>query len=471
MRDLIGRIGPVKAFREIRRDFDRVVLVLAAGDLVASFGFSLVFPFLTIYLVAVFHATAFQAGLVISGYSVCSIFSGAAGGWLADRVGRKTVMVVSVGVTGAVIMLMGQAHDLFQIALLTVVLGLIDPAFVPAARAAVADVVDEARRPRAYGLLGVAAAVGWIAGPAIGAGLSGLGYPLLFSIAGLLVAMYAVVAIRWLPETRPIPTPPSRDRAGVATVAPGGADRAQLYGGSDEPYPPMVDVRPTQDSAGAASPGARPLEAISRPPGAAARPPADPRLVFAAFLPIAAVLHMAAFQWVTTMPIYAASALGISTQTWGILFSINGIIIVVFQLRVSTASERRSKPRLMAVSALIYASAYALVALIGSPGTAVIALSGMILLTTVGEMLLFPIEPSFVSELSPVDRRGRYQGIMLAAAGVGSAIGPPLGGWLIDAVPGPLVWWITAASLIGAAGALVALARFADRLPRTTPGR
>jgi MFS family permease len=464
MGDLFGRIGPVKAFREIRRDFDRVVLVLAAGDLIASFGFSLVFPFLTIYLVAVFHATAFQAGLVISGYSVCSIFSGAAGGWLADRVGRKTVMVVSVGVTGVVIMLMGQAHDLFQIALLTVVLGLIDPAFVPAARAAVADVVDEARRPRAYGLLGVAAAVGWIAGPAIGAGLAGLGYPLLFSIAGVLVAMYAVVAIRWLPETRPIPTPPSHDRAGVATVAPGGADRAQLYGGSDEPYPAVVASRPTQDPAETSSLG-------GRPPEAAVRPPADPRLVFAAFLPIAAVLHMAAFQWVTTMPIYAASALGVSTQTWGILFSINGIIIVVFQLRVSTASERRSKPRLMAVSALIYASAYTCVALIGSPGTAVIALSGMILLTTVGEMLLFPIEPSFVSELSPVDRRGRYQGIMLAAAGVGSAIGPPLGGWLIDAFPGPLVWWITAASLVGAAGALVALARFADRLPRAASDR
>jgi MFS family permease len=180
---------------------------------------------------------------------------------------------------------------------------------------------------------------------------------------------------------------------------------------------------------------------------------------------------MAAFQWVTTMPIYAASSLGVSTQTWGILFSINGIIIVVFQLRISAASERRSKPRLMAVSALVYGSAYACVALVGSPGTAVVALSGLILLATVGEMLLFPIEPSFVSELSPEDRRGRYQGIMLAATGVGSAVGPPLGGWLIDAFPGPLVWWITAASLVDAAGALVALARFTDRLPRTAPGR
>lgn len=454
MRNLLGRLGPVRAFREIRRDFSRVVLVLAAGDLIASFGFSLVFPFLTIYLVNAFGATAFEAGLVISGYAVCSIFSGAVGGWLTDRVGRKPVMVVSVGVTGLVIVLMGQAQDLVQIGVLTVALGLIDPAFIPAARAAIADVVDEERRPRAYGLLGVAAAVGWIAGPAIGAGLSVLGYPLLFTISGVLVSMYAAVAIRWLPETRPVRTPPTRESAGVAIVTPGGVDPTQLTAGADPAAPPP-------DAASGAEPagGGRDGRQSSH------RKPADPRLVFAAFLPIAMVIRAAAFLWVTTLPIYAARSLGVSTSTWGILFSINGIIIVLFQMRIATAAERRSKPRVMAVSALMYGAGYACVALVGSPALAVPALAGLILLVTVGEMLLFPIEPSFVADLSPEDRRGRYQGIVLAATGIGSAVGPPLGGWLLDAFPGPVAWWATTAALVGTAAALGALARLADRLP------
>ncbi len=449
MGDLLGRLGPVRAFREIRRDFSRVVLVLAAGDLIASFGFSLIFPFLTIYLVNAFGATAFEAGLVISGYAICSIFSGAVGGWLTDRVGRKPVMVVSVGVTGLVIVLMGQAHDLVQIAVLTVALGLIDPAFIPAARAAIADVVDEERRPRAYGLLGVAAAVGWIAGPAIGAGLSVFGYPLLFTIAGVLVSTYAVVAIRWLPETRPVRTPATREPAGMATVTPGGVDPTPLTAGADHSLP-LPGAASVAERAGGGRDG---------------RQPVDPRLVFAAFLPIAMVVRAAAFLWVTTLPIYAARSLGVSTSTWGILFSINGLIIVFFQMRVATAAERRSKPRVMAVSALMYAAGYACVALVGSPALAVPALAGLILLVTVGEMLLFPIEPSFVSDLSPEDRRGRYQGIVLAATGIGSAVGPPLGGWLLDTFPGPVAWWATTASLVGAAFALGALARLADRLP------
>ena len=339
----IERLGPVRAFRELRRDFSSVVFVLAAGDLVASFGFSLIFPFLTIYLVQRFGASAFQAGLVLSGYSVCSIFSGAVGGWLADRIGRRIVMIVSVGVTGGVVALMGQATDLTQIALLTVALGLIDPAFIPAARAAIADVVPEDRRPRAYGLLSVAASVGWIAGPAIGAGLASLGYALLFSVAGAIIALYAVIGWIWLPETRPtrVPTGAGMEslRTGApAATAPGGVD-PQAGGGI--PQPEHV----------------------------------DPRLVFVAFLPIALVVHAATFQWVSTLPIHAARDLGMPTSQWGLLFSLNGILIVLFQMRVSGAAERRSKPRMMALASLLYAAGYAVVGPVGGPTLAIAAIA------------------------------------------------------------------------------------------------
>ncbi len=445
---LLERLGPVRAFRELRRDFSGVVFVLAAGDLVASFGFSLVFPFLTIYLVEALGATASEAGLVIAGYAVCSIVSGAVGGWLADRVGRKAVMIVSVGVTGLVVVLMGQARDLVQIAALTVALGLIDPAFVPAARAAIADVVEEPKRPRAYGLLGVAAAVGWIAGPSIGAGLATLGYPVLFTIAGVIISAYALIALIWLPETRP---------TDLSTAVAHGA-AAGFEGGPPIGAPLEVEH---------CGPDCTRLHR-HRYTDASGRRPVDARLVFVAFLPIAAVVHAAAFQWVTSLPIYARADLGVPTATWGLLFSINGILIVLFQLRVSTIAERYTKPRLMAASSLLYGAGMLIVAVVTDPRVAVAALAATIVLVTIGEMLLYPIEPSFVSDLSPVTQRGRYQGIAAAATGVGSAVGPPLGGYLLDTFPGPLAWQATAGALLVAAVAFLALGRLSDRLP--TPG-
>ncbi len=434
MLSLLARLGPIRAFRELRRDYPALVLVLATGDLVASFGFSLVFPFLTLYLTQRLGATAAQAGLVLAGYSICSIVSGAAGGWLADRVGRRSVMLVSVSTTAIVVILMGQARDLAQIGALTVALGLVDPAFIPAARAAIADVVEEERRPRAYSLLAVASAVGWIAGPSVGAGLATLGYPILFTVAGLLIGCYAVIGLRWLPETLP------------------GHGRTK---GPGEPLipPPGTILVPAHEHASAA------------PTGMVGRPPIDPRLVFAAFLPIATVVHAATFQWVAILPIHAARDLAVPTGMWGLLFSINGIMIVLFQLRVTSIAERFAKPLVMAAATLCYAAGSLVTVLLSGPGQAVVpGLALTIGLVTLGEILLFPVEPAFVSDLSPVRQRGRYQGIALAATGLGSAIGPPLGGYCLDAAPGATLWLLTAGALAASAIALAGLARLAARL-------
>ena len=466
MRDLLGRSSPVQAFRELRRDFGRVVFVLAAGDLVASFGFSLVFPFLTIYIVQAFGASAFEAGLVLAVYSAVSIFSASAGGWLADRIGRRPVMIVSVGTTGLIVLLMGQAHDLAQITILTLALGMVDPAFVPAARAAIADVVPEERRPRAYGLLAVAASVGWIAGPAIGAGLSRLGYPLLFAIAGVIIAMYALIALRWLPETRPGTGSPVEPPASGTSAT---ADPATLQAADPR--------RPATATLGAPAAGAKRADGPAAGTGAAGRGavaraigPVRPGLVLAAFLPLAVVLHGASFVWVSTLPIAAATDLGVSIDTWGILFSLNGLMIVVFQMRVAAGAERRSKPLMMALAALLYGAGYALVALTTiSPGVAVAGLAAVIVVVTFGEMLLYPLEASFVSDLAPVAVRGRYQGIAYAAGSLGTALAPPITGWVLDQAPGPALWLLTSAAAGLCALGLALLARLAARLP-PSPG-
>jgi MFS family permease len=488
----VDRIPPVRAFRELRRDFDRVVLVLAAGDLVANFGFALVFPFLTIYLVGSLGATAAEAGLVTALYSVCSIVSGAAGGWLADRVGRRRVMIASVATTGVVIALMGRAVDLPQIAFLSVILGLVDPAFVPAARAAVADVVPDERRPRAYGLLSVANAVGWIAGPAIGAGLAVLGYDVLFLVAGMLVASFAVIAYAWLPETLVRGTRAAKgEMAARGTAAEAGAGRwtAPAAGAVAE-----TDATPGTDEAVRVAVEELPVVVGLEPPiasdplhpagrgwvvtggfAADAHPgpaPSDEAGVvrrraraFASFLAIALVAQGAIFLWVSVLPVHASTDLGMTTGMWGLLFSLNGILIVLFQLRISTAVEGRSKAHVMAAGMVLYAAAMAIVALAQEPAWAVPALAATVTIITCGEMLFYPMEAAFVSDVSPADRRGRYQGFLLGAAGVGTALGPPIGGWVLDAAPGAPLWLGTSALFLACAGALVALGRATRGLP------
>ena len=443
-------LSPIDAIRALPEEFPRVVLVLASGDLVASFGFSLFFPFLTIYLVQSLGASAAEAGLVIAAYSLFSIGSGIAGGWLADRFGRRPVLIGSISCTALLVMSMALATEAWHIGLVMLLLGSIDPAFLPAARAAVADTVDEDKRPRAFGLLGVANAIGWIAGPVIGAGLSSFGYPLLFGVSGLLVGGYVLIAVRWLPETR-VPRPSSAPE--TAPVVPVVAVSVAV---------PRIE----STAAGLAIRG----ESLAPSHGDATADRSGTldrrRLrIFVALLPLMAVAQGITFLWVTTLPIYAAVGLGLPTPVWGLLFGLNGLLIVLFQLRISTATERRSKPRVMAAAILCYAGALVLVALL-TRSTAVAGLALVITGVTVGEMLLMPILAAFVSDLSPVNRRGTYQGIALAAGSVGAGLGPPVAGLVLDAGHGSALWLVAGAMLVVVAVCLVGMGRWVDQLDR-----
>ncbi len=189
------------------------------------------------------------------------------------------------------------------------------------------------------------------------------------------------------------------------------------------------------------------------------------RRTYAAFLFIALAAQGAIFLWVSLLPVHASADLGITTGTWGLLFSLNGILIVVLQLRITSAAERRSRTTVMAGGMVLYAVAMTIVALAGEPSWAAIAIGGAVVLITCGEMLFFPMEASFVSDLSPVDRRGRYQGFLLAATGAGTALGPPIGGIVLDRAPGPALWVGAAGVFLVCAAALLVLGRATRGLP------
>ena len=118
----------------------------------------------------------------------------------------------------------------------------------------------------------------------------------------------------------------------------------------------------------------------------------------------------------------------------------------------------------MALGLLAYGLAYLAIAPVVGPEGAVPALALAVILATVGEMLVYPYEASFVADLSPVAVRGRYQGMLGAAVGLGSAVGPPVGGLMLDLAPGAPTWIAVSAAAAVAAGGLWVLGNPVRRL-------
>src|SRR3989304_5872384 len=118
------------------------------GTLINRFG-SFVIPFLTLYLTSQRGISISLAALIVSFYGIGSFVAQLVGGELADRLGRRPVMLMSLFVTPLFMVILGLAHPVPLIAGSTLVLGFFSEIYRPATGAIVADIVQSAPRKRA----------------------------------------------------------------------------------------------------------------------------------------------------------------------------------------------------------------------------------------------------------------------------------------------------------------------------------
>src|SRR5512136_136873 len=153
--------------RHVRREYPRSIWALTGGTFINSFGGSMVFPLFTLFFTQKFGISVAQAGLLVVLFTVGGLIGGPLGGWLADRVGRKGVMMFSLAAEATFSMGMALAPSLPLLILTIVGFGLTVPMFWPASSATVADLVKPEKRAGAYGLIRVAANLGVAFGPLV----------------------------------------------------------------------------------------------------------------------------------------------------------------------------------------------------------------------------------------------------------------------------------------------------------------
>jgi len=119
-----GQVAVVESqARPYYRSFPAQLWVLVVGGFISSLGSALVLPFLTLYLRQRLGISLFQVGLVFTVNAIATLCAGMLGGLIADRFGRRSVMLVSLLSTSVVLFLMGVASTYGQIVLLNAALG------------------------------------------------------------------------------------------------------------------------------------------------------------------------------------------------------------------------------------------------------------------------------------------------------------------------------------------------------------
>ena len=173
--------------------------ILFAVVFLDNLGFAIVVPYLFFY-VAALGGSPFIYGVLLASYSLMSFIFTPTVARLSDRFGRRKILLIGLAISGMSYVIFGAAQAIWVFFVGRMLAGT-TAATVPVAQAYVADVTTPTKRLRYLGLLGAAAGIAFIFGPAIGGTLSDLfGYGLPSFFAASLAFTNFALAYFLLPE-------------------------------------------------------------------------------------------------------------------------------------------------------------------------------------------------------------------------------------------------------------------------------
>lgn len=181
-------------------DSSKRMIVLFATIFLVGVGFSIIMPVLPYYAESM-GANAFQLGMLITVYAICQFIFAPIWGAYSDRVGRRPVLLLGILGYSVTFILFGFATKLWMLYVIRIAGGILACATMPTAMAYVGDSTSVEKRGSAMGMIGAAMGMGMVFGPAIGGILSGISLAFPFVFAGLLALANAVSVYILLPES------------------------------------------------------------------------------------------------------------------------------------------------------------------------------------------------------------------------------------------------------------------------------
>jgi MFS family permease len=374
------------------RALPRPVWILLIGTFINRFGV-FVLPFLVIYLTRRGY-TAAQAGIAVSAYGAGHLLGSMLGGWLADCITRRYTIALSMFGSAAAMLALSQARAYAAILVITLVAGLFAEMYRPAAGALIADLVTPEQRVTAFAMFRLALNLGFAAGPATAGFLAEHSFALLFLGDALTSFLCGIIALAALP--RGVRSRAKEERTGGALC-----------------------------------------HALRNEP-------------FLLFLAATLCITWIEYQVHSTFPLHLQAA-GYSAKTYGLLASLNGLLIVLFELALTAWTQRLPPQPVIALGYALFGIGFAL----NGFAQSIPALMLAVAVWTTGEMIFAPVTGAYVTNLAPEEYRGRYHGLWTLTWSIGMLLGPSLGTLLFQR--NVRVYWaaVAGAGVVGAGLALI----------------
>ncbi len=369
-------------------EYPRQFWLMVMGIVISTAGGSMIWPFLLIYASGKLHLPLSTVATLISINAGTGLFSSFLAGTLADKIGRKAVMVFSLALNGVAYFFLMSAETYPQFVALMILIGLSNPLYQVGADAMLADMIPSEKRTDAYAINRIANNAAFGIGPAIGGFLASTSYNLAFYGAAIGFIAYSLLLFFFAHETL--------DKTLIA----------QAQNDSAVPIRGEGYARVFRD-----------------------------RKYMAFVLLMGMGLIAPTMVWVL-MPVYANTNYHISEAMYGWIPTTNALMCVFVQYAVTQVTRKHKTLPVTAVGMLIYAISVGSVMLMSQFWG--FWLSMVIL--TFGELILVPTASKYVADIAPADMRGRYMSIYWIGWGLARTLAPLIGGFLNDNVAPKSIW-------------------------------
>lgn len=388
----------INLYRNAYTGLTRRMWLLAVVMLINRSG-TMVLPFMTLYCRHIGYSTK-QAGYVVGFYGLGSMLGAFLGGRISDRFGFYYTQFFSLFCGGLLFITLGLMNSYFSICVCTFFLSMVNESFRPANATAIAHYSTGENRTQSFSLVRLAINLGWGVGGALGGFLASINYHLLFWVDGLTNISAAFLLVWLLPKVSLAQQQNlHRSKKAVARSVSAYADKTFLY-----------------------------------------------------FIGLQVLFALCFFQLFTTIPLFFKEGLHVNEFWIGVVMSLNGILIAVFEMVIVFKLEGRFPYlRLMTYGTAIMAASFFFLNVPLQNGFLVAVLSTLMI--TLAEMTAMPFMNSWYISRSSEGNRGQYAALYTMAWSAAQVIGSTSGTQAAYALGFNNLWWITGGiCLITAAG-------------------
>jgi predicted MFS family arabinose efflux permease len=397
-------------------EFPPLFWIVVGTLFIDSIGSTLLFPFFALYITQKFSVGMTEAGVLLGMSSLFGLVGSMIGGALTDKFGRRQLILFGLVFSALSSLLFGLASDVRILYFLVMIVGLLSRVSAPAHDAMLADILPDAKRQEGFGITRVVFNFAWIFGTALGGLIATRSFLALFILDAVLSLSVAVILYRFLPETKPVSHVEAKKSDSLLATLAG-------------------------------------YRLVLRD------------LAYMGFTLAGMVMLIVYQQQYGSLSVYLRDVHNISSQNYGVMLSVAGLEVVLFQLWVSRTIRKYPPFLMMALGALFFVAGFSMIGFVRGVLLFMLAVT----LITIGEMITFPTNRVIAANFAPADMRGRYMAIYDLGWTLPATFGPAAAGLILDNYDPNLLWYLGGILCVVSAVSFYALHLWLGRQERFVP--